>query len=233
MGKSRRLIFILAATAVLAVVASGCVGYKPDSFNVSQVGGIGPVKMHLELCSGEAKTTAPSCAGNDESNQAQSMLGFIVPKGSIAPATVTAVPGPGATPIKYNRNDELAAAADGEELPPGLELVGYLSEVYSEQAGDELEWSVDAEFGLPPAADGGSFAGNFQTSSLIGWRVVDGTHSASRPINCTELEGPESFASGCSSTGELIEYGVSNLVIKPPATVSVYAGAKATVPFSL
>lgn len=233
MGKSRRLILVLAATAVLAVVTSGCVGYKPGSFSVGQVNGIGPVKFHLELCSAEGKTTALGCGPNDESGQAQSILGFIVPIGSVAPATLTAVPGEGATPIHYNRNDELAAAVTSEELPPGLELVGYLSDVYSEKAGDTFEWSVDAEFGLPTPADGGSFAGTFKTSGIVGWRVVDGSNPPNRPIVCTQAEPSGTILSGCTSTGEYVEYGVSNLVVKPPATVSAYAGAKATLPFSL
>jgi len=217
----------------LAVVASGCVGYKPDTFGVSQVGGIGAVKFHLGLCSAERKTTSKSCVPVDETNQGQSILGFVVPKGSVAPATLTAVPGPGATAIKYSRNDGVADAVNGEELPPNTELVGYLSEVISEKAGDNFEWSVDAEFGLPTAADGGSFADTFKTSGVVGWRVVDGSHPPDRPIACTETEPPDIIVSGCSSTGDFIEYGVSDLKLKPPAALSAFPGAKATLSFGL
>lgn len=105
--------------------------------------------------------------------------------------------------------------------------------MYSEQAGDELEWSVDAEFGLPLAADGGPFGGSFETSGIVGWRLVDSSNPADRPINCSQAEPSGEIRSGCSTTGEFVEYSVSGLVIKPPPAVSAYLGAKASVPFSL
>ena len=243
MRKPRRLPIVLAAAGLFAALASGCVGYKPDSYTVGQVGGIGPLRMHLGLCSAVGNVMASSeCAANDRDGEAQAALAFLVPRGSAVPATLSAVPGPGAAPIHYSLNAEFATVARGKDeagqprqLPPGTEWVGYLSAPYTEKAGEQLEWTVDADFGLPAAPDGGSFAGSIETIGVVGWRQVSGSEPASRPFDCSDYEaGGGVVRSACTPTSEnFVPYALSQLKLGAPKTVIAFVGAKASLAFGL
>jgi hypothetical protein len=168
-------------------------------------------------------------------------LALAVPKGSTPPATVKAVPGPGAFAIEYTRNQEVAtrfAEEEGTEEtpwpPPGTEIVGYLSNLVSEKYGEEAEWTIDADFGLPTAADGGSYGGPFAAAVGTGWREVREGLPADRPINCSEAEpepGPPVPTTACA-INEDATLNVSDLKIPAPAPVTAYVGAKAPVPFA-
>jgi hypothetical protein len=239
MRRLPRLLILAAAFVALAVTISACAAYKPGSFQVSQPAGIGDVRFHLELCSeDEELSSEEACNPGDRTGQAQLMLAFAVPKGSTVPATVTAAPGPGATPIVYSRNQEVAGRvaelerAEGEPAwpPPGSEIVGYLSGVVEEKEGEELEWTIDANVGLPAAADGGSFGGPIGAALATGWRAVEAGLPADRPINCFEGEPP--FLTGFCGIDEELQAGVSDLrIIAAPTTANV--GASASIPFSL
>jgi hypothetical protein len=151
----------------------------------------------------------------------------------------------GAFAIDYTRNQEVAdryAEMKGIEEKPwppvGTELVGYLSGVVSEKRAGEgegsWEWTIDADFGLPAMADGGSYGGPFATAVGTGWREVRETLPANRPLDCSETEpepGPP-FPTTLCSVNEEATLNVSDLKISPPATVSAYVGGKAPIPFS-
>jgi hypothetical protein len=115
--------------------------------------------------------------------------------------------------------------------PPGFDIIGYVSEVAREETGDAFEWGAKYTFGLPAAADGGSFSGPLQYFLVYGWREVNSEEPASRPVEC-ESETSSPGAAECTSTG-LLEFGVSDLRVKPLAAASVFAGATAAIPFSL
>jgi hypothetical protein len=241
MRRLLRLPILLAAVVALAVAISACAVYKPGSFQVSQPAGIGDVRFHLALCSEDEELGGEeACNPGDRTGQAQLMLAFAVPKGSTVPATVTAAPGPGATPIVYSRNQEVADRAaelprgEGEPPwpPPGSEIVGYLSSVIEEKEGETLEWTIDANVGLPAAADGGSFGGPIGAGLATGWRAVGEGLSADRPIDCAEGE-PPAITSFCGIDEEL-QVGVSDLKIPAPTAVTTAnLGAVASIPFSL
>jgi hypothetical protein len=174
---------------------------------------------------------------------------FAVPKGASAPASVKAVPGPGAFPIEYTRNQEVAdryAELEGspeEPWPPvGTELVGYLSNVVSEPNAAEgegsWEWTIDADFGMPKPADGGSYGGPFVTAVGTGWREVSETKPADRPLDCSEAEAPPfpgapPIPTTTCEVDEQATLAVSDLKISPPPVpISAYPGAAASLPFS-
>lgn len=226
------------AFAVLSLVLSACVIYKEGSLRLSQPQGIGPVNVHFELCT---EPTGSACAPNEDEGQSQYMVGLTVPKGSIAPAIITAAPVSGGPPIVFNRNEEVAReisfvgeGGEGSFPPPGMEAVGYLSAVYTEETGATREWTVDAGFGLPTAADGGSFGGPFDTQIVYGWRQVDGAHPANRPVSCFEPVGePPSDATAICDFVDQGSVGTSDLRITAPAAASVYIGGSATFAFPL
>jgi hypothetical protein len=232
---------VLAALVVLALVVSACASIKPGSLALSQPGGVGPVRVHFLLCTEFEEAT---CKPNKEKETLQYVLGIAVPKGSVAPATVTAVPiTGGATPIVFSRNDQVgaeiaAATATFEELPwppPGLEGIGYLSQAHPEKEGTVEEWSVDADFGLPTGADGGSFSGPFASGLAFGAREISPGHPPTAPVHCWRIseEEPQEGYAVCTGTTQQAQIGTSDLRIGVPPTPSVFVGGKVPLNFAL
>lgn len=250
----RRSKFLVLAVAVagLALALSACTFFKPGSLSVSQPGGIGAARVHFVLCTepGLEEGEAP-CSPSDTEGELQYLLGIAVPPGSSAPSTILATPIGGGAPIVFTRNDQVAgqiaagatalAASDEPGMlepkpwpPQGLEGVGYLSGVVVESKGSTIEWSVDADFGLPSAADGSAFAGPFKTAPALGMRAVAPEAPADRPPKClTSEESFEITDALCLSTGEEAEVGTSDLRISAPPTSSVFVGGKASLAFGL
>jgi len=238
------LVFV--AIAVFALVLSACAAYKPGSLQMSQPGGIDSVRVHFALCTEPepvGETEAVTCTPNEGSGEAQYILGIAVPKGSTPPATITAAATDGGPPIIFSRNDQAAqsiaeASAGSEEPwpPAGSDGIGYLSAPYNEEKGVSREWLIDADFGLPLAADGGSFGGPFTTSIAYGLRAAGGEgFSADRPVDCfnpSTGEDPEESMAFCASADKG-SVGVSDLKIGAPATTKVYVGGKAQLTYGL
>lgn len=238
----------LVALLTLALVFSACAYFKEGSLSLSQPGGIGPVRVHFTLCT----EPEPECSPASETEEVQYLLGVAVPPGSTPPATVTAVPVGGGSPLTFTRNDEVAteiAAAsanlkklaekegEAEKAPPvwppaGLQGVGYISNALLEQEGVQVEWNVDADFGLPVAADGSPYPGPFATGLSLGFREVSPTQSASRPVHCWRFEGePQEGEAFCFGTAMEGQTGTADLRVAAPAPTSVFLGGKAAIAF--
>ncbi|HST70155.1 MAG TPA: hypothetical protein VLI94_10910 [Solirubrobacterales bacterium] len=241
---------VLIALAGLAVALSACTVYKLGSLQVSQPGGIGSVRVHFVICTNPETMVEggpTTCAANDGEGQAQAIVGIAVPKGSSAPATITATPLTGGAPIVFTRNDqaaqEMAAAsaalvAQGEIdeawPPPGTEGIGYLSAPFTEEKGAVREWSFDGDFGLPAAADGGSFGGPFATAIVYGYRGVGGSSgSPDRPVDCITGPGDVTEESAFCLPAEKAQIGTSDLKIAPAPRASAFLGGKGTLAFPL
>jgi hypothetical protein len=240
-----------AALIAVALVFSSCAYFKPGSLSLSQPTGIGAARVHFVLCS-VVELESEECGAPAETEEVQTLLGIAVPPGSVPPATINAVPVGGGSPLVFTRNDEVAAELAGssanlEKLakeaeipipgaqawpPAGLQGVGYLSAPYQEKEGVASEWNIDAEFGLPAGAGGGSFGGPFATGLALGTRGVSPEQSASRPVRCWRIEGPpqenEAFCLGTAQQGQT---GTSDLKIGAPAQTSVFLGGQAKVAF--
>jgi hypothetical protein len=234
---SLKPVVVLAVLAVLVLGLSACAHLKPNSLQLSQPAGIGPVKVHFELCTDPVDEN--TCGPNEEEGQSQYMLALAVPKGSAPPQTITAVPKGAGAPITFTRNEEVTKAlqdlaqefeGEGTYPPEGTESAGYLSSVFDEEKGETREWSIDTEFGLPTAADGGTFGGPFSALVVFGWRKVDGTHPADRPVDCYERVGMEDPTAGCGES-TFAEIGTSDLKIGAPAPASAFVGGKGTIAF--
>ncbi|HWO82307.1 MAG TPA: hypothetical protein VNM38_00775 [Solirubrobacterales bacterium] len=231
-------VLVALALAVLAVAISACAIFKEGSLQLSQPGGLGSVRVHFALCTGGENS--PECHQNEEAGASQYMLGIAVPPGWSPPATITAQPVDGGQPIVYSRNDEVAkeiaeepgANPDKPWPPAGTEGIGYLSATFAEETGASREWTVDLDLPLPAAADGGSSSPQFKAAIATGWRGVDGTHPADRPVACIELEpGPEPDSSAWCEVNEEGELGTSDLKIGAPALAAVFIGGKAEIAF--
>jgi hypothetical protein len=257
----------LLAAGALALAASGCAFVKPNSLAVSQPQGIGPVRVHFNLCTFKLGSSEEVCGLNEADQSLQYLAGIAVPPGSVPPTTFTAVPVGGGAPIVFTRNDEVAteiAAASVtmqealEKIPPenpeeaalleqvfgrrwppsGLQGVGYLSAPVQEVKGATGAWSVDADFGLPTAADGGPFPGPFATAIAWGAREVTASQPGSRPVRCTRVEG-EKFEQKegealCSGGIQQAQIGTADLRIAAPAKPGkAFVGGSAELAFSL
>jgi hypothetical protein len=235
----------LAAVAVFALALSACAVFKEGSLRLSQPGGIGNVRVHFEFCT---DPESGSCKPNEDEGQSQYIVIFSVPNGSSPPATITANPVGAGAPIVFSRNDQVAQSYDRAigsfseaieepfEWPPaGSEGVGYLSSVFSEEKGELREWAADADFGLPTAADGGSFGGPFGVTIASGWRKVSATAPADRPVHCADpTEGPvDETDAVCAPNeeGKVRQLGTADLKIGAPGATSAFVGGKATISF--
>jgi len=246
----------LLAFGGLALVLSGCVYFKPNSLLVSQPGGIGAARVHFAVCT----DPIPDCEPNDIEGTLQYLLGIAVPVGSVPPQTVTATPVSGGAPIVFTLNEEVAkemAAASpsiqkvldeegakpaerqligGPWPPSGLQGVGYLSAPVQETKGPTLEWTVDADFGLPVSPDGAPFAGPFAAGIALGFRGVNAEFPANRPVRCAKSEG-EFMADDiaiCLGTNQQSQVGTSDLRIAGPSKpIQVFVGGSAPVKFKL
>jgi len=248
-----KFLVLLVAVAGLALVLSACAFLKEGSLSVSQPGAIGAARVHFVLCTLNEELECGPNEVTEFGETVQYLLGVAVPKGAPAPATVTAQPTKaGAGPIVFSRNDQVAAefAAVSAKLavelseeekagfrpwpPPGLEGIGYLSAPVQDQKGLNEEWAVDADFGLPAAADGSPFTGPFATGIAMGIREVSPAHPADAPVHCLQSEGSlEEGEAICSPTLEEGQAGTSDLRLGAPAAAPVFIGGKETLPFSL
>jgi hypothetical protein len=232
----RKSALAIAAAAILALAVGGCALFKTGSLRLAQPGGIGPVSVHFELCT---KGLEDACIPNPSEGQSQYMLGIAVPKGAGAPQTLRAESLDGGPAIAYARNDEVTEAIDEvsqKELgqswpPPGSDSVGYLSSVFNESKATLREWAINAVFGLPGGAS--PFAGPFKVAVVVGWRRVDGTHSAGRTVNCYEpaaMAGEDPTA--VCAPGEEKDLGTADLRIAAHQPVTrIFVGGRVPVPF--
>jgi hypothetical protein len=247
-ARSLRLVLGLLALLAAGLLLSGCALFKPGSLKTSQPAGIGSVHVHFELCSTDEGEDGTPCEKPEEEGDGQQLLGFAVPIGATAPATITALPKTAKTPaMTYVRSDQVGAAmASGARYPgpkfvpwqppPGTQVVGYITQTLHEGPGDLREWTVDADFGLPAAADGGSNGVPYPVTVASGWRAVSDKDGipASRPVDCKEFEGtPEAPLSQCF-VNEALNQGVSDLKVQPPAAAATaFPGGQGAISFGL
>jgi hypothetical protein len=237
----RKVVLTLAVVAALTVGLSACTIYKTGSLTATQPAGIGNVLVHFELCTGGNE----GCGPNEFSGQGQAMVAIAVPNGSVTPQSLTASPNSAAGPtLTLTRNQEVADRIAESQTepgappwpPPGTELAGYLSGTFSENAGDNLTWAVNAEIGLPGVAAKAPFAGPYPVGLGTGWREVSPERPATRPVNCFEINsnpGEEAIYGFCGPVAELVA-GVSDLKISGnEAATPVFPGARVTIGYTL
>lgn len=234
---------VLLALTGLAAALSACAVYKLGSLQLSQPGGIGSVRVHFLICT-EPETEedgTTNCAVNKSEGQIQSIVGIAVPPGSGAPAAVTATPLQGGPPIVFARNDQAAqslaqsTAGGGKPWPPaGSEGIGYISAPVTEEKGALREWSFDADFGLPTAADGGPFGGPFAAAIAYGVRGVGGDAGpAERPVACVSNPLEASDDSAFCASADSAQISISNLRIGSPPRAAAFVGGQASFAFPM
>jgi len=251
------------AFAALVLALSGCVYFKPNSLTVSQPGGIGSARVHFVLCTLKAPNcdANPSEGGTAQyllgiavppgSTPPQTVTAAPVNGGApivftlneeVAREIAAASPGfvqelekTGGTPEEEAQRKEIQRFYGSVWPPSGLQGVGYLSAPVEEAEGQRFEWAVDADFGLPVAADGSPYTGPFATGIALGLREVTSEFPANRPVHCVRVGDPETKdVAFCGGTNQQSQTGTSDLRIAAPTKPTpVFVGGSAPVKFKL
>ncbi len=253
----------LVAFAALVLALSGCVYFKPNSLALSQSGGIGPVKVHFALCTAPETGCEPNesegsaqyllgIAVPPGATPPQTVTATPVAGGApivftlneeVARELAAASPGlqqelekPAGTPEGEEDREEAKRIIGGAWPPSGLQGVGYLSAPVQEVKNQTVEWSVDAEFGLPVAADGSPYVGPFATGIALGFRGVAPEAPANRPVHCARVgeSPPPDDSALCGGSNQQGQVGTSDLRIAPPGKATqVFVGGSGPVKFKL
>ncbi|MEZ5081511.1 MAG: hypothetical protein R2878_12820 [Thermoleophilia bacterium] len=221
------------------LASAGCVSL--DGVFAEQPDRIGDLTIHGTVC----LSGSPGCSGQDNidldvpafSGQGQLLVGYRVPPGITAPASLSS----------DSPTTTLAAnagyAAELERLSPagpGRVWVGYVTNTLVVNGAVDPNIAVTARFGLPQGADGSPFAGPVGYRAVAGFRLVDATHPADRPVNCganiTDVM-PDSTVCidaplATTVAGDDAVFGTRDLGIITGAKASGLAGTTVMVPFT-
>ncbi len=225
MRKNIRHSLIIAAIGALALAFSGCVIIKSNS--AVQTDAIGAVQVTTTFCASDTNSNAgysppdsdcqgPGKGGNGGADAdtvaagtLQLLLAYRIPADVTAPGVIVAT-----SPANLIFSQDSTYSAELESQLPagsGMKWVGYNSNTqgYTE-AGASQYFTVSPEFSLPQQADGSPFVGPFDYRVTVGLRRVDGTHPASRPVDC-----------GASATAIFNDGAGEVICIDSPATASL------------
>lgn len=253
----------LLAFAGLLIAVSGCAYFKPNSLTVAQPGGIGAARVHVVICTMDSNaicgpnttegtvqyllgvavppgSTPPQTVTAAPTNGAQPIVFTLneevareIQASSAAIASVLAQPG--GTPEEEEERKKISGLYGSAWPPNGLQGFGYLSAPIEEVKGSTFEWSVDADFGLPVAADGSPFVGPYATAVALGLREVSPGSPPNAPVRCFrgEEDPPEGVAI-CGGASQQAQVGTSDLRIAGPSKAAqVFVGGSAPVKFKL
>jgi uncharacterized repeat protein (TIGR01451 family) len=213
--------------AVVAAVLSGCGIDKVDE-HARQLDVIGDVEISTTFCtSGDMDQQSHSCSVYTRSHRGQALVAYRLPDGSDAPSDLTDDGG--------NRHFSLSASytAYMEQTYPeaGMHWTGYVSDVYSTDAGAQYAFALSPELPLP--SPGKPFEGPYRYQVVGGYRALtDPAEDGSAPVDCGETVN-----TSCTETGVADEdsaHPTRDLAVLPGAEVpTVVAGGEVRVPFDL
>lgn len=258
------LIVLLAAASLLIAIA-GCAYFKPNSLSLSQPGGIGSARVHFVLCSVASNLDCEpnNAEGSIQYLLGIAVPPGSTPPQTITATPVSGGGAPivftlneevakemaassagitrelektGGTPEEEEDRKEAQRIIGGIWPPSGLQGVGYLSGAVLEAKGPSYEWSVDADFGLPAAADGSPFAGPFAAGIALGLREVGPEFPENSPVHCVRIEEPKApdGTALCGGTNQLSQVGTSDLRIASPSKATqVFVGGSGPIKFKL
>lgn len=197
-----RHLMIIATMAATAIGLSGCVIIKSNSS--AQLAGIGQVQITTTFCASDNGANNPgydppdsSCqgpghggnSGNDASNVSsgglQLLIAYRIPSNVTASDTITTtIPG-GGSALSFSQSPTYTSELQGKAAAPaGEKWVGYLSDPTSYSVAGNQYFTVAPRFELDQGADGSPFEGPFNYRVIVGMRFDDGSHPASRPVDC-------------------------------------------------
>jgi hypothetical protein len=226
----------LLGLAMLMLALAGCADFDTPPTG-SQAAVVGAVHVDTAICldgfgdsSGYTpRTECDSAPGTVErgNSQGQLLVGYLIPSGSTAPATLTTADLPGTT---FSQSQDYADYLNANQgTLPGEVWVGYMSDQITQTANQVV--SLDAAFSLPAGTDGGPYSGPFATEETVGDRVdgLSGTQTLdpARALDCTEA------TTECAEDSGMLSVDTRDLSIIAPASTTVVTGQTATLPFDV
>ncbi len=227
MRKLTRHFLIIAAVAVMAIAVSGCVSI--ESQNVAQQGGIGSVQITTRA------------GANANAGTAQLLLAYRIPSTSAAPGSIATTSTSSGSGFTFSLSPSFTSELQSKSAAPtGQQWVGYLSPAVTFPAAHNT-YTVAPQFTLQQGSDGSAFQGPFTYRTVVGFRIVDGTHPASRPVSCaspiTGDTGDTTCATDPNSTSTIatnLQQPTQDLgILDAPGTQSVNQGNVARVKFQV
>lgn len=198
---TRHAVFITAVVA-MAIAMSGCVIIKSNSS--AQLDGIGAVQVTTTFCASDTNSNNAGysppdadCQGagkggstgadalNAGGGSLQLLIAYRIPSNTTASGTITTTNPGGGSAITFNEspsfNSELQSLSPA---PSGQKWVGYTSDATSYSTAGNQYFSVAPKFTLQQEEDGSPFPGPFNYRVIVGFRRVDGSYPATRPVDC-------------------------------------------------
>jgi hypothetical protein len=173
-----RLAVAVAALGVVPAV-SGCVVISSSS-SLEQIDVIGDKPIELGMCASGSpgcplgRSGAPAVTGSG-----QVLFGVLVSGNTRLPATLAS---------SITLGDSPSYAAELQRLspaPPGKAWRGFISPTINYDTSSTFQtFTVRLLFQLQRGADGSPFSGPFETSYVVGGRMVTAAAPASRPVSC-------------------------------------------------
>jgi hypothetical protein len=252
-GKLKRLAVSAVAVTVGAIVLSGCVVIQSES--ALQAGVIGnSVTVTTVICASQA-AAAPPCnspgltsayavTGPNASAGGQLLVGYRIPAGVAAPATIsttapTTAPDGSATTATLTLTQNAAYTAGLAAIAPapaGSVWVGYVSSTQKYLASGQQSVTITPTFALPAG-----FTGAFTWRTVVGYRPATITGDVTCPggfpgIMTSPIPGQVGacvdFPDAGTINGPPSSYALGDLSIVAPVTPTISAGSSAALNFT-
>ena len=217
---------IVAIAAAAALALSGC-GIDKAGESARQLDVIGDVEISTTFCtSGDGDPLSHACAPFSSSYRGQLLVAYRLPDGSSIPYELTDDGG-----IRHFTWSESYTAYMRDTYPEdGMYWAAYVSDPYTNVAGDQYAFTLSPEVTLPNA--GTPFAGPLRYQVVGGYRTIgDMAGAGTAPVDCDD----ESTA--CTSAGVAPDDSLQptrDLAVLPGGEPPVVeAGRHVSVPFDL
>jgi hypothetical protein len=251
-GKLKRLAVSAVAVTVGAIVLSGCVVIQSESAIQGNVIG-NTVTVTTNVCASQAAAAAPCNTGGNTSAkqlgpntsaQGQLLVGYRIPAGVAAPATITTTapttaPDGSATTatLTLTQSPSYTAGLNAIAPPPGgTQWVGYISEKETYFANGQQTISFAPTFGLPAG-----FSGQFTWRTVVGYRSAIFTGDVQCPNGFPGAQASLIPGQGsvCIDNPDLATIQgppsamqIGDLAIQAPATPTIPAGSSVALNFT-
>src|SRR4051794_5118985 len=234
----------------LALLATGCISIKSGQTLVTQrAPGVATLRAtfcisdydqdHYITCNAgdveevDSRTGGANTDGDDFSSPLsfQMLVAFRVPDGVTAPQSFPSDARDTTFTFSQSYTDGMTAAY---APVAGEHWVGYISgfknNLNPASDPDDREFGVQAEFGLPSAADGGPFAGPLKYRIAAGLRALNSSTESGDPVVCPDPAHPticaDTPANTPAATGTPAVFPAN--LEKPVSDFGVLAGNRAT-----
>jgi hypothetical protein len=170
MRRSLRKFLAIATACAAAAALSGCVFIETQSS--AQLDGIGKVQITTRA------------GGDADGRTVQLLLAYRFPSNAAAPESIATTATSGSPGFTFSLSPSFTSELQAKSpAASGQQWVGYISPALTSPNGRGT-FTVSPSFSLLQSSNGSPFQGPFDYRTVVGFRSIDGTHPASRPVLC-------------------------------------------------